>query len=405
MINEKLPARKVLRVITRLNIGGPAIHSILLARGLRGRGYTTTLISGACEPEDGDMGYLLRPEDAVRWVPEMSRSVRPVNNLRALWKLWRFMRQERPLIVHTHTAMAGTLGRVAAILSGVPIIVHTFHGNSLNHYFSPIATTVFRTIERLLAKWTDAICVVSEQQAEELSDGLHIAPRGKFRVVPLGLELQPYLRLPEPVATGMLNVVWLGRLVPVKNVPLLMEIIQTVLQQRLDIKFTIAGDGPDRELVRAVAARYPERVSYLGWRKDVEPLIADCDVLLQTSFNEGTPVALIQGMAAGRPFVATPVGGLVNMVQGKASRSESGCVWFDNAVLAPASASAFNEALVKLADNRNLRLSMGSRARAFAAQRYPVEVLVDNIDNTYKELLLARNLSSSTLRRATQEAN
>ena len=153
---------KVVRVITRLNIGGPAIHSVLLTRGLRGRGYDTSLVIGTCEAEDGDMGYLLTAEDAVHSIPEMSRSVRPWNNLRALWKLWRLMRKERPAIVHTHTAMAGSLGRAAAILSGVPIIVHTFHGNSLAEYFSPVMSTVFRNIERLLAMKTDAICVVAE---------------------------------------------------------------------------------------------------------------------------------------------------------------------------------------------------------------------------------------------------
>ncbi|MDQ2901899.1 MAG: glycosyltransferase, partial [Acidobacteriota bacterium] len=116
---------KVLRIITRLNIGGPAIHSVLLMRGLSGRGYDTTLVTGYCEPSDGDMSYLLKPGDPVRWIPEMSRSVRPWNNLRALWKLWRLMRLERPAIVHTHTAMAGSLGRAAAILSRVPVIVHT----------------------------------------------------------------------------------------------------------------------------------------------------------------------------------------------------------------------------------------------------------------------------------------
>lgn len=122
---------KILRIITRMNIGGPAIHSLLLARGLAERGYDTTLVAGYCEPSDGDMSYLLTPEDPVHWIPEMSRSVRPWNNLEALWKLWRLMRSERPLIVHTHTAMAGCLGHAAALLGGVPIVIHTFHGNRM----------------------------------------------------------------------------------------------------------------------------------------------------------------------------------------------------------------------------------------------------------------------------------
>ncbi len=378
---------KIVRVITRLNIGGPAIHSVLLTRGLANRGYKSLLVAGSCEADDGDMSYLLTADDDVHWIPEMSRSVRPWKNLRALWKLWRLMRRERPMIVHTHTAMAGSLGRTAAILSGVPIIVHTFHGNSLAQYFSPVISAIFRNIERLLALRTDAICVVSEQQAEELSEKFQIAPRRKFHMVPLGLELQPFLSLPEPELIGPLNVAWLGRLVPVKNIPLLVEIIETVLRRTSGVKFVIAGDGPDRVAVQAVCARHPEQVAWVGWQKDVTALIARCDVLIQTSHNEGTPVALIQGMAANRPFIATPAGGVVNMVSGKVSEGEGGCRWFEQGVLAPASAVAFAGALMRLAEDRALLLRMGSRARIYAAQRYGLETLLDNIGSIYAKLL------------------
>ncbi len=383
---------KVVRVITRLNIGGPAIHSVLLTRGLRGRGYDTSLVVGTCEADEGDMGYLLTADDAVQLIPEMSRSVRPWNNLRALWKLWRLMRKERPAIVHTHTAMAGSLGRAAAILSSVPIIVHTFHGNSLAEYFSPVMSMVFRNIERLLAMKTDAICVVSEQQAAELSEVFRVARRDKFRVVPLGLELQQFLDLSAPGVAGPLKMVWLGRLVSVKNVPLLVEIIETALGRSSDVQFTIAGDGPERAAVETIVKRFPKQVSWLGWQKDVAPLIAQCDVLIQTSHNEGTPVALIQGMAAGRPFVATPVGGVVNMVQGAAVHSAGNCRWFENAVLVPPSALAFTETLIRLAENRSLVVEMGYQARAFASQQYPVSALLENIDGLYRELIVRKGL-------------
>jgi UDP-N-acetylglucosamine:LPS N-acetylglucosamine transferase len=199
------PAR-IVRVITRLNIGGPAIHAILLTRELSALGYHAILAAGDCEEGEGDMSYLLDPADSVRRIPELSRSVSPARNLRALWQLWRVIRSERPAIVHTHTAMAGCLGRAAAILAGVPIVVHTFHGNSLRQYFSPATSRVFLTIERLLAWGTDAICVISPQQLEELSDDMRIAPRSKFRVVPLGLDLAPYFQLPAPDCTAVFRV-------------------------------------------------------------------------------------------------------------------------------------------------------------------------------------------------------
>jgi len=243
---------KVVSIITRLNIGGPTMHMLLLTREMAAREYRTVLVTGSCEPEDGDMSYLLQPADPVRWVPELSRSVRPWRNLKALWRLWRLLRRERPVIVHTHTAMAGCLGRLAAVLSGVPIIIHTFHGNSLNEYFSRAQVGVFRRVERLLARFTDALCVLSPQQAAELSAKFRIAPAHKFRIVPLGLELDDYFALRPPPDSGPLTVGWFGRMVPVKNIPLLAATIENALERRQDMRFVIAGDGPDRSVLQGL---------------------------------------------------------------------------------------------------------------------------------------------------------
>jgi glycosyltransferase involved in cell wall biosynthesis len=304
------------------------MHMLLLAREMAALEYRTVLVAGSCEPEDGDMSYLLRAADSVRWVPELSRSVRPWRNLKALWRLWRLLRCERPAIVHTHTAMAGCLGRLAAVLSGVPIVIHTFHGNSLNEYFSRFQAGVFRCVERLLACFTDALCVLSPQQATELSAKFHIAPARKFRIVPLGLDLDDYFALDPPQGSGPLTVGWFGRMVPVKNIALLAATIENTLQRGQDIQFVIAGDGPDRALLNGPLARYGGRVEWLGWQRDILPAVARCDVVLQTSRNEGTPVALIQGMAAARPFVSTAVGGVVDMVSGISERwPKAGC-WY-----------------------------------------------------------------------------
>ena len=226
--------------------------------------YRTALVAGSCEPADGDMRYLLRPADPVHWVPELSRSVRPWQNLKALWRLWRLLRRERPTIVHTHTAMAGCLGRLAAVLSGAPIVIHTFHGNSLNEYFSRIQAGVFRRIEQLLARFTDALCVVSPQQATELSAKFHIAPAHKFHVVPLGLELDDYFALRPPTGSGPLTVGWFGRMVPVKNIALLAATIEDTLQRRPDIRFVIAGDGPERAALAGLIERYGRRCGMAG---------------------------------------------------------------------------------------------------------------------------------------------
>src|ERR1022692_2794883 len=360
---------KVVRVITRLNIGGPAIHTLLLTREMAALDYRTVLVAGTCEPEDGDMSYLLQAADSVRWVPELSRSVRPWRNLKALWRLWRLLRCERPTIVHTHTAMAGCLGRLAAVLSGAPIVIHTFHGNSLNEYFSRFRAGVFRRVEQLLARFTDALCVVSPQQARELSAKFHVAPAHKFHVVPLGLELDDYFGLRPPTGTGPLTVGWFGRMVPVKNIELLTATIETALQRspamRLalqrspDMRFVIAGDGPDRSALMRILDRFGGRVEWLGWQREILPAMARCDVVLQTSRNEGTPVALIQGMAAARPFVSTAVGGVVDMVTGSAQRATGGARWYANGVLTEADATTLADALEALAKDRTLVSRMG----------------------------------------------
>jgi glycosyltransferase involved in cell wall biosynthesis len=361
------------------------MHTLLLAREMGE--YRTVLVVGSCEPQDGDMRYAVENSDAVRWVPELSRSVQPWRNLQALWQLWRLLRRERPLIVHTHTAMAGCLGRLAAVLSGVPIVIHTFHGNSLSEYFSHIRAGVFRRIEQLLARFTDALCVVSPQQAGELSGTFHVAPAHKFRVVPLGLELADYLALRPPAKSGPLTVGWFGRMVPVKNVALLAATIENALGRSPDIQFVIAGDGPDRAMLEGLAARYAGRVEWLGWQQEILPAMARCDVVLQTSRNEGTPVALIQGMAAARPFVATAVGGVVDMVSGVAERAAGATRWYPNGVLAASDADALAGALAALAEDRALVLRMGLAGRAFASRQYRKETLVANLDALYRELI------------------
>jgi len=379
------------RIITRLNIGGPAIHALLLTRELAALDYRTVLVSGSCAPEDGDASYPVDVADAVCWVPELSRSVRPLRNLKALWRMWRLLRRERPMIVHTHTAMAGCVGRLAAILSGVPIIVHTFHGNCLNEYFSPCMAGVFRRIEQVLARFTDAICVLSQQQVAELSTKFHIAPPHKFRIVPLGLDLDDYFGLRPPSGDGPLTVGWFGRMVPVKNISLLAASIDCTFEQRPDVRFVIAGDGPESTALRSVLDRYGDRVEWLGWQREILPAMSRCDVLLQTSRNEGTPVALIQGMAAARPFVSTAVGGVVDMVTGGTGSAENGLRRYANGILADAHADTLADALVSLADDRTLVARMGSTGRALAASRYRKERLVEDMDSLYRELIHRRS--------------
>jgi len=399
---------KILRVITRMNVGGPALHVQILSEGLARRGYKVVLAAGKCQAEEGDLPAELPPGHEMVAIENLARSISPLRDLTAAWKLYRLMRRERPAIVHTHTAKAGLVGRIAAFAAGVPIVVHTFHGNSLSGYFSPRVSALLCRIEKLLARFTDRICVVSAQQEREIADRYRIAARAKIRVVPLGLKLGEDLRTPIACSReGVLRVGWLGRMVGIKGVPLLAAVIEEAARRNLPVRFLVAGDGPESGCLDDIARRYgPERLQWNGWERDVRGFIGGCDLLLQTSANEGTPVALIQGMAAGRPFLSTPAGGVVDLVCGP-TREQDGCRWYANGVLAPADAPAFVNAIEHMLGDPVLLPQMGLAARRFAAERFQAERLVDDVDRLYRELILERlaaNAPYSELQKLTGES-
>jgi glycosyltransferase involved in cell wall biosynthesis len=378
------------RIITRMNAGGPAVHVCVLAEALEKRGYRNLLIAGVCEDRQGDLPANVPPELKMATVPSMSRSISPMRDLAALWSVYRLIRREKPSIVHTHTAKAGMVGRVAAALAGVPAIVHTFHGNSLRGYFSPLSAAVFRSIEWFLARITDRICVVSNQQLHEISEEFRVAGAEKIRVIPLGLDLEGEMRqpLPQLADDGILRVGWIGRLVDIKNVPLLVATIEETFERRLPIQFLVAGDGPERNQIEAAVNRFgPERVHWGGWVHDICNFVGSCHLLIQTSKNEGTPVALIQGMAAGRTFVSTPAGGIVDLVSGAPLLRRSACQWYRNGVLAESNPIAIASALEHFLSSPSCLRTMGSAARQFAAERFQKERLAADIDLLYRELL------------------
>jgi glycosyltransferase involved in cell wall biosynthesis len=350
--------------------------------------YNITLYTGKCETGEEDMQYLVQADEQIQHISTMRRTISVVHDIRALLQLISAFRLTRPLIVHTHTAKAGVLGRVAARLTGVPVIVHTFHGNVLTGYFSSPVNAIFRIVERTLARITDAICVVAPQQAAELSE-CRLAPPSRFHVIPLGLDLRAYETLAcEKLPDGPFTVGWFGRFVPVKDLGLLCSIVKETLQAGLNVRFLIAGNGPERHIVEALAKEYgSDRVAWLGWRRDIAPVLAECHALIQTSRNEGTPLALIEGMAAGRPFVSTAVGGVVDMVYGPEIRSSPGLRWFSNCILAVNQPANFVNALAELASNRNLLHSMGRAGAVFVGQQYSKDRLRTNLDQLYTALL------------------
>lgn len=388
MSDAKGPPR-ILQIISRLGGGGAPLQVILLARGLNDASHRTRIVAGQCAAGERDMSYLLTPRDSVESIPSLFRHVSLFSDFRAFWDLYSVIRKLRPAIVHTHTAKAGALGRIAARLAGVPVVVHTYHGHIFNGYYSPVVSLGIRFVERQLARMTSAICVLSPQQFDDITARFGIARRECVTVVPLGLNLERFRALAPPqFPAPVLTVGWLGRLVPVKNVRLLLDVVAETLRRTDRVRFIVAGDGPDRALIDDAVRQYgSDRLRWVGWQDDVSSVIDQCHCLIQTSRNEGTPIGLIEGMAAGRPFISTAVGGVVDMVSGQVQREQDGCRWFDNAVLAEPAASAFSSALCEMVANPSLLVRMGRIASSFSLSRYDVGPMTENHLKLYAELL------------------
>ena len=382
---------RVVRLFSRLNIGGPSIHVILLTAGLEQRGYRTRLLVGQEAPREGNMlPFAAERGVACEPIPGLGREIAPLSDFRAFWSLYRLLREFRPEIVHTHTAKAGLLGRLAARLAGVPIVVHTFHGHVLHGYFGRAKSAFFRWLETALARLADRLVAVSEAVKQDLV-ALGVAPAERIRVVPLGLDLAHLLR---PLPRGRLReagqvpaeaplVGMVGRLVPIKDVPTFLQAAVLVRKARPDSHFALVGDGEERSLLEGECRRLglAETVAFHGWRRDLAAVYGDLDVVVNASRNEGTPVALIEALAAARPVVATRVGGTPDVLgDGRFGR-----------LVPPGDPEALARAILETLDDP---LDADRRARAGQASvlaRFSSSRLIDDVDALYRELLARRS--------------
>lgn len=316
---------RVLRIIARLNIGGPAIHVALLTSGLNDSQFSSKLVAGHVGFAEGDMSYVAA-EYGVEpvYVNGLGRELSIFSDMWAFISLVRLMLIERPHIVHTHTAKAGLLGRLAAYLCGVPIIVHTFHGHVFRGYFGSSKTRLFLWLERLAARFSTLIVTVSDLLRDELVR-FGIAAPDKIAVVPLGLALDKLAAMKRNTGTFRLELGYdstvrligiVGRLVPIKNHRLFLNAAHLLLVEEPNARFVIVGDGEERDALQEVAESLGilDYVRFVGWRQDLEAIYSDLDILVLTSINEGTPVSLIEAMAAGVPIVATSVGGVPDLL-------------------------------------------------------------------------------------------
>jgi glycosyltransferase involved in cell wall biosynthesis len=394
-----LPAEapvRVLRVIARLNMGGPALHVAYLTAGLAERGYDTTLVAGSLARGEDSMAFVADELGLdVRRIAELHRDISPIRDVIAALRLARIIRRERPQILHTHTAKAGAVGRLAALLAGSsrpPIVVHTFHGHVLRGYFDPARTAGFRLLERLLARTSTALVAVSPQVRDDLV-ALGVAPRQRFAVVRLGIELADRVdadgdlrdetRRVLGIAAERFVVGWIGRMTGVKRTEDVLFAFRQLRDSGVDAVLCMIGDGPDRGAVerRAHELGVMRDTLFLGYQEEVARFYAAVDAVILPSINEGTPVTAIEALAAGRPVVASRVGGLPDVVRDG-----------EDGFLVPAGATdELAERLGRLARDPELRERMGRSGQEHVRGRYAVERLVDDVDLLYRSLLQARS--------------
>ena len=392
---------RVLRVIARLNMGGPAIHVTNLAAGLETRGYHTTLVAGSLAWGEDSMAFLAeRLGVSVVSVPEIQREISVLHDLRSVRRIASIIREERPHILHTHTAKAGAIARAAALLAAdarPPVVLHTFHGHVLKGYFKPGRTAVFREVERSLARASDVLVAVSPEVRDDLVE-LGVAPREKFAVVRLGIPLaerlddataeRDYRRL-YGISPGAFVVGWVGRMTGVKATGAVLEIVRATRDRGVDAVLCMVGDGPDRDRLEQLARDLgvARECFFAGYQSEIAGFYRLFDAFVLPSVNEGTPVSAIEALASGTPVVANRVGGVPDVVRDGE----------DGFLVEAGDVEGAARRLADLAADPALRARLGASGRARVLERYSVARLVDDVDRLYRALLESKGLRPSVV--------
>ncbi|MCC7402054.1 MAG: glycosyltransferase [Chitinophagaceae bacterium] len=395
---------KVLRILNRLSVGGPLLNAVYLTKYMSPE-FETLLMAGGNEEHEKDAGFVtthlgIHPV----LIPEMGRSISPLSDYHAYRKIKKIIEEFKPDIVHTHAAKPGVLGRTAAYSMKVPVIVHTYHGHVFHSYFNRIKTKMIIRAERSLAKKTDAIIAISNQQLRELENDFQIAPHEKFRMIPLGLDLKKFqsdcaekrkkFRNEFNITENTVVITITGRLVAVKNHQLFLEAFAQVLKKtQKKIKAFIVGDGDTRKFLEQKASDlgihystekdtlHEPALVFTSWRNDIDVINAGSDIIALTSLNEGTPVSLIEAQASDKPIVSTRVGGVEDIVLENETALLSGS----------GDINKFSENMLRLVEDDDLRKRMGEKGADFVMNHFSYQRLVSDMKNLYFDLLEKKN--------------
>jgi GT2 family glycosyltransferase/glycosyltransferase involved in cell wall biosynthesis len=395
---------KILRLIARLNIGGPAIHVYLLTKGLNTERFESTLVTGKISPQEGDMSYLFESmENKPVILPELQREISLKMDFKAFFQIFKILCMVKPDIVHTHTAKAGTSARIAVCAYNLfrakhVRMVHTFHGHIFKGYFSRPTSLMFVWIERLFAMVTDVIIAISEMQKRELAYKYRIAPADKIKIIELGFDLSPFLscnllkgqfRRKIGIDDDTLLIGIIGRLVPIKNHMMFLKAAKLFLENNpgIPVKFLVVGDGELKHELEAYCNKQglSNHVLFCGWVRDVPSVYADLDILSLTSINEGTPVSLIEAMSCSVPVIATDVGGVQDLLGNSHLKFESdGFKICERGILCSENdAKGFAGGIKYLVNNKRLREEKANAAKLFVVQNFSKERLLRDIESLY----------------------
>lgn len=402
---------KILRIIARLNIGGPAIQAISLTEHFSHDPYQTLLVCGNVGAHEGDMGYLAEDKGITpRILPGLGREISPFDDIGSFRALRRVIRAYDPQIIHTHTAKAGTLGRLAGICCNFfrrpenkIRLVHTFHGHVFHSYFGFLKTHIFIWIERFLARYTDKIVVISPLQKHDICSRFKISDADRVTIIPLGFDFSRFNDLESErgefrnrlFAGDPSDAVWVGivgRLTRVKNHRMFLDAAKTLKDRGTDrsFRFFVVGDGELKDdLVNyAKELGLGDSVIFTGWQRDTRLIYGAMDAIALTSLNEGTPVTLIEAMAAGKPVVATEVGGVPDLLGSVDRLGPEEYKMAHNGVLVPSERSdVLVKALLFLMENQEIGEKLGARAKRFISSRYSRERLEKDLGELYHGLL------------------
>jgi len=381
---DSLSPIRVMRIIARMNVGGPAVQVSELMRNLSSSDFDHRLYTGFCAANEADYLDTVAKDINVIRIEGFGRRVSFVGDLRAFLSLIREIRSFKPDVIHTHTAKAGFIGRIASILSFQPSIrVHTFHGHLLNGYFGTIKSSLVVFAEKILAMFSHQLLAVGDKVRQDLLEA-GVGRLMKFSLMPPGLQIS---NLPNKAASrdfyGLssqkLECAFIGRVTRIKRPDRFLDVVSEIKRRGLDVEFFIAGDGELLEncIARIEAGDLPVKV--LGWQSNIEKVLSAADIVILTSDNEGTPLSLIQAGMAGLPVVSTKVGSVPEVVLDGVT-----------GIITSLDVEEIADALEKLARSAELRAQMGAAAQEFTLSNFGVDRLVHDHEQLYKKLLANR---------------